>query len=73
MDYQQMFNLAITVAAFFGGWVLSRIYASIDRLDENVGKMPFTYVTKEDYRNDLGDIKESLQRIIDKLDGKADK
>lgn len=30
MDYQAVFNLAVTVAAFFGGWTLSHIYQAID-------------------------------------------
>ena len=73
MDYQVLFNLAITASAFFGGWTLNRIYTAIDRLDSDVRDLPVKYVGKDDYRNDLKEIKEQLSKIIDKLDDKADK
>lgn len=73
MDYQVLFNLAITVAAFFGGWTLSRIYAAIDRLDHDVREMPRVYVSKDDYREDLREIKELLGAIFKRLENKADK
>jgi predicted RNA-binding protein with EMAP domain len=73
MDYQTLFNLAITAAAFFGGWTLNRIYSAIDRLDNDVRNLPHEYVSKDDYRTDMKEIKEQLSKIIDKLDGKADK
>lgn len=73
MDYQVFFNLAIAVAAFFGGWVLNSISRAVERLDNDVRQMPHTYVTREDYRVDIADIKQMLGRIFDKLDEKVDK
>jgi len=73
MDYQLLFNGAVTLAAFFGGWVLKTITDAIGRLDEDVRAMPHTYVVKEDYRNDIADMKKMLERIFDRLDAKADK
>lgn len=73
MDYQVLFNLAVTLAGFFGGWVLSRIYTSIDKLDHDVRRLPEKYVLKSDYRQDIHDIKVMLTAISNKLDGKVDK
>ncbi len=73
MEYQVLFNLAVTVAAFFGGWILSRIYTAIDRLDDEARNMPKTYVSKDDYREDLREIKELLGAIFKRLDHKVDK
>jgi hypothetical protein len=73
MDYQVLFNIAVTVAAFFGGWVLNRIYTAIDRLDDDVRDLPKVYVSKDDYREDLREIKELLGAIFKRLDHKADK
>jgi hypothetical protein len=84
MDYQQMFNLAVTVAAFFGGWTLSRIYQAIDMLDSDVREMPSRYIAKDDYREDIRDIKAEFREglagvnstlgvIFKKLDKKEDK
>lgn len=73
MDYQVLFNLSITAAAFFGGWVLNRIYMSIDRLDKDVRDLPHVYLAKDDYKSDMRDIKDMLNKIFDKLDSKVDK
>jgi hypothetical protein len=35
--------------------------------------MPLMYVTRDDYRADMRDIKDMLNKIFDKLDGKVDK
>ncbi|MGI9158919.1 MAG: hypothetical protein ACR2K1_04120 [Saprospiraceae bacterium] len=73
MDYQVLFNLAILIAGFFGGWILSNISKAIERLDADVRELPQFYVAKDDYRQSLERIENMLERIFDKLDGKADK
>ena len=73
MDSQVLFNIAVAIAGFFGGWVLNNIHRSLDRLDTDVRAMPHMYVTREDYKDDMHDIKEMLAKIFDKLDHKQDK
>jgi cell fate (sporulation/competence/biofilm development) regulator YmcA (YheA/YmcA/DUF963 family) len=73
MDYQTLFNIAVAVSGFLGGWTLNRIYQAIDRLDNDVRQMPMSYVARDDYRTDLKDIRDMLGKIFDKLDGKVDK
>jgi hypothetical protein len=73
MDYQILFNIAVAIAGFFGGWTLNRIYQAIDRLDADVRHMPSHYVARDDYRADMADIKGMLGKIFDKLDNKVDK
>ena len=73
MEYQLLFNAAIGLAAFFGGWVLNNITKAIERLDTDVRNMPHNYVGKDDYRADIKDIKEMLGKIFDRLETKADK
>ena len=73
MDAQTLINGAIALVVFFGGWVLNRITNSLDRLDEDMKRMPEKYVLKEDYRSDISDIKIMLKSIYDKLDNKVDK
>ena len=73
MDSQVLFNIAVSLAGFLGGWVLNNIYRSIERLDTEVRNMPLMYVTRDDYRADMRDIKDMLNKIFDKLDGKVDK
>ena len=73
MDYQVLFNIAVAIGGFFGGWTLNRIYNAIDRLDSDVRNMPLHYVSRDDYRTDIKDIRDMLGKIFDRLDGKADK
>jgi hypothetical protein len=70
---QNIFNIVVGVAAFFGGWVLNNITKSIERLDRDVRDMPKTYVTKDDYHRDIDDVKDMLDKIFNKLDNKVDK
>jgi hypothetical protein len=73
MDYQILFNIAVAIAGFFGGWTLNRIYIAIDRLDGDVRAMPHNYVSRDDYKADIRDVRDMLGKIFDKLDNKADK
>jgi len=73
MDSQVLFNIAVAIAGFFGGWILNNIHKSIDKLDTDVRAMPHVYVTREDYRDDLRDIKDMLAKIFDRLEAKQDK
>jgi hypothetical protein len=73
MDSQMLFNIAIGLASFFGGWVLNNITKAIDRLDNDVRKMPMVYISKDEYHRDIAEIKTMLGKIFDKLDNKMDK
>ena len=73
MDYQVLFNIAVCIAGFFGGWTLNRIYTAIDRLDGDVRNMPVMYVTKDDYKDDIKDMNRKLDKIFDLLQTKVDK
>lgn len=73
MDYQVLFDIAVGIAAFFGGWTLNSITKSIQILDRDVRDMPKTYITKEDYHRDIDEIKDICRQIFEKLDNKADK
>ena len=79
-----LFNLAVGAVSVTGGWVLSRIYHSLDRLDEDVRKIPMTYVQKDDFKSAVADIKNdirtgfsqvdrTLNSIFERLNDKADK
>lgn len=73
MDSQVLFNIAVAIAGFFGGWILNNIHRSIERLDTDVRAMPHTYVTREDYRDDMREVKDMLSKIFDRLDHKQDR
>lgn len=73
MESQMLFNIAVSIAGGLGGWILNNIYRAIERLDADVRSMPNRYVIREDYRSDIAEIKDGLNRIYERLDHKADK
>tara|TARA_R110000868_G_scaffold400148_1_gene674358 strand:+ start:183 stop:404 length:222 start_codon:yes stop_codon:yes gene_type:complete len=73
MDYQVMFNVAIALAGFIGGWVVNRVFALLDRIDADMKSIPMQYVSKDDYREDIREVKEMLGAIFKRLENKADK
>ena len=84
MDYQVLFNIAFAAAGFFGGWVLNNLSKSIERLDNDVRAMPHTYVSKDDWKDAMREMKEemrvgfgkiesNLNAVFKKLDNKEDK
>lgn len=68
MDFQVLFNVVVCVAGFFGGWTLNRIYSAIDRLDGDVRNMPMTYVTKDDWKDAMKEMKDEMRNGFDKID-----
>ena len=73
MDYQAMFNIAIALAGFGVGWLVNRVFALLDRIDADMKAIPMQYVSKEDYREDIREVKEMLGAIFKRLENKADK
>jgi hypothetical protein len=73
MDTQTLINTVIAVAAFLGSFVLNRIIKSLDRLDDDMRKIPEKFLQKDDYHRDIDEVKVLLKSIFDKLDNKADK
>ena len=73
MDYQVMFNVTIAVAGFVVGWLVNRVFALLDRIDADMKSIPIMYVTKDDYREDIREIKETIGYNFKRLDTKADK
>lgn len=68
MDYQLLFNIALSAAGFLGGWTLNNVTKAIERLDSDVRDMPKTYVTKDDWREDMKALKADMEKGFDKLD-----
>ena len=59
------------------GFVLKTVWDAVQDLKEDVKeleiKLPRDYVGKDDYRNDVKELKDLLQKLFDRLDSKADK
>lgn len=68
MDYQVLFNIAFAIAGLFGGWVLNNITKSIERLDTDVRAMPHTYVSRDDWKDAMREMKDEMRSGFDKID-----
>jgi hypothetical protein len=77
MDAQTAFNAVIGGLMMLSGWFLRIVWDSIKRLqaDQNTLErhVSETYVRRDDYRDDMAEMKLMLRQIISKLDDKADK
>ena len=67
-DYQVLFNIAFSVAGFLGGWVLNNLSKSIERLDSDIRGMPLNYVSKDDWREAMKDMRETMDKGFEKID-----
>jgi hypothetical protein len=74
---QDLVNLVIGVAGAAMGWMLKVVWDSIRLLQDDVKEleraMHTKYVSKDDYRADIQDIKSMVKAIFDRLERKADK
>jgi hypothetical protein len=77
MDYQSLFNTGLGVSCAVTGWFARELWTAVKELKADLTRLsvelPKTYVTRDDYRSDLKEIKDMLARIFDKLDGKVDR
>ena len=83
-ELQVFFNIAITLIGFLGGWVLNSLKTSIEHLQaadksltEKVQAVEVLvaghYVRRDDFDKISAEMFRKLDKIYDKLDGKADK
>ena len=77
MEPQHLINTALGVGFSVLGWFARELWSAVKELKSDIAKLredlPKTYVTKDDYRSDLNEIKQMLGKIFDKLDNKQDK
>ena len=77
MDNQQLFNLVVSIAGFLDTFVFYQIMQRLQRSEDALAalkdKVASEFVHKEDYRNDIKELKDMLRQIFDKLDNKQDK
>jgi len=77
MDWQIIFNIGCGIALSVAGWFARELWDSVQALKRDVQKievdLPMNYVRKIDLEVRFDKLEATLQRILDKLDQKADK
>ena len=74
---QSLINFAFGAVLMLSGWVLRTIWDAVNNLKKDLQELernlPDTYVRRDDYRDDMKEVKDILHAIFNKLDNKADK
>ena len=77
MNLQDLINLAFGAAASVLGWFARELWAAVKEMKVDLAKLreelPRNYVVRDDYKDDIREIKEMLTKLFDRLDNKADK
>lgn len=70
-------EIVLAVGISVAGWFTKMVWNKIGRIESRIMEIQTEfhekYVRRDDYRNDLSEIKAMLNKIFSKLDEKADK
>lgn len=77
LDLQSVFNTVLACLLVLMGAILKTVWDAIQDLKKDIRDLevalPTTYVAKDEFRLAVQELKEMLNKIFDKLDGKVDK
>lgn len=77
METQHIIDLGLGAVMAVIGWFAREMWGAVKELKSDLSKLredlPKEYVAKDDYRNDIRELKEIMNKVFDKLDGKQDK
>lgn len=77
MDHQMMINLAAGAVLAALGWFARVLWEAINKLQEDLHQLevdlPSNYVRRDEFSDNMKEIKEMLGKIFDRLDNKVDK
>ena len=70
---QQTINLILGACMGVAGWFARELWTAVQDLKTDLSKLPTICVARQDYKDDMREVKEMLGKIFDKLDHKVDK
>jgi len=77
MEATLIINVLISIVLMGMGWWMNTIWQAVKRLQSDMADMERhateTYVRRDDYRDDMAEIKALIRQILSKLDDKADR
>lgn len=77
MDYQLLFNIAFSFILFLIGWFVRIAYDAANAMKNDLmaleRELHSSFVRREDYKEDIREIKDLLLSIQDRINNKADK
>ena len=70
-------NVAFAIISMLSGWIIRMIYDNQKELKDELAELHknifHTYVRRDDFKDQIADIKKMCEMILDRLDKKADK
>lgn len=77
MNHQQTINMLLGTGLVTVGWFARELWAAVKELKVDLAKLredlPKEYVARDDYREDIREMKALLAKIFEKLESRADK
>ena len=77
MNNQEVINGLLAGGFTVLGWFARELWAAVKELKADLAKLredlPKEYVARDDYREDIRDIKAMLAKIFEKLEGQVDR
>lgn len=77
MDTQMMINVAIGATLAVTGWLARTLWEAVQKLQSDIHDieidLPRNYVRRDEFSENMREIKDMLGKIFDRLDNKVDK
>jgi len=77
MEFQNIVDTVLLIISGSIGWFAKELWSVLKELKEDLSSLkedlPRSYVLREDYKQDIKDLKEIMGKIFDKLDNKLDR
>ncbi len=77
MDTQMMINVAIGATLAVTGWLARTLWEAVQKLQSDIHDieidLPRNYIRRDEFIDNMREIKDMLGKIFDRLDNKMDK
>ena len=77
MEPQNIIDIALGSGFAVLGWLARELWSAVKELKNDLSvlreHLPKNYVARDDYREDMREVKDMLNKIFDRLENKQDK
>ena len=77
MEPQTVVNIGAGAVLMVAGWLFRELWTAVIALQADIRKieidLPTTYIRRDEFSDNMKEIKDMLAKIFDKLENKADK